>query len=206
MTFSSPDLNELDRIWPLGQQLVVPDGGVIFVAGAWRGRYCRYLSERFPNAKIYGFEPQRDAYRIALDKISDPLGQYLNVEIFPFGIGTQGSVTPMGDGNTDGCSVFKKSGTMVNGLFESSHAIRAWLGVERVALAVLNMEGFEYRLLNDWLNHGQIHFYDALAVQFHPELAGERKDVENDRIVMGLHGHYGYPKYADWPHWVYWRK
>lgn len=206
MTFSNPDLRELDQLWPLGKYLVVPDNGVIFVAGAWYGRYCRYLSERFPKARIYGFEPQREAWRVALDKIEDPLGQFLNVEIFPFGIGTQGSVTQMGDADTDGCSVLKKSGRTINGMFVESNAIRAWLEVDSVDLAVLNMEGYEYRLLNDWLNHGQINFYKSLAIQFHPELACERNDPLNDRTVIALHGHYGMARYFDYPTWCYWGK
>lgn len=206
MNFSTPELQELDRIWPLGQQLIVPENGIIFVAGAWKGLYCRYLTERFPTAKIYGFEPQRAACReaanwTAMDK---------NVSIFPFGIGIEDAVMLMGDAGTDGCSVLKSTGNMTTGIFIESSMIRDWLDVESVDLAVINMEGYEYHLLEDWMKDDEINHYHSLAIQFHKELV---EKPTGSRIIgevyQGLIKNYGPTEYYDPNHplrWTYWKK
>lgn len=212
MTFSTKDLQKLDSIWPIGRELVVPDDGVIFVAGAFEGLYCRYLGERFTNSRIYGFEPQREAWDYALrnvrpcEQCSETGWDYEHVEIFPFGIGLQGSVSTMFDAGTDGCSLLKRDGDETQALLIESRAIRSWLGVDRVALAVINVEGYEYPLLNDWLKHGEISHYDSIAIQFHPVLAGLPENADTDPLVKGLFEHYGQPKYFEYPTWSYFRK
>jgi len=201
MNFSTPELQELDRIWPLGQQLIVPENGVIFVAGAWKGLYCRYLTERFPTAKIYGFEPQRAACReaanwTAMDK---------NVSIFPFGIGIENGIVFMGDADTDGCSLLKTSKPITQGLLIESRAIRVWLDIDYVDLAILNMEGSEYALLNHWIDSDEIDHYGSLAIQFHPDIANVH--TPPDSLVGDLTNIYGRPhECSDYPTWCYWKK
>lgn len=200
MNFSTSELQELDRIWPLGQQLIVPENGVIFVAGAWKGLYCRYLTERFPTAKIYGFEPQRAACREA----SNWTAMDKNVSIFPFGIGIEYpfEIMPMGSADTDGCSVLKANRPIIRGLFIESTSIRDWLGVDKINLAVINVEGYECLLLAHWLNNGQVRYYNSLAVQFHPDPS----DPNTNLLTEALNIYYGEPKYFDYPTWCYWKK
>ena len=105
-TFTDPDLLELDRIWPLGQQLVVPENGTIIVAGAYEGRYMDYLSELFPTASIFGFEPQKVAWQTALNRLRGKP----KVECFNYGLGTAKREMALGKIGTDGASVAESEG------------------------------------------------------------------------------------------------
>lgn len=197
----SSDFTELDRIWPLGQQLVVPENGVIFVAGAYHGRYCDYLSHRFPAASIYGFEPQRAAFNNAVIRChSRP-----NVELFNFGIAITTSPQTLGDCHTDGASLLKDSGYRERCYFLDSPTLRRFLGVEHIDLLLLNIEGYEWPLLKQWLSPSEheIEHYRSLAVQFH---IGKESPSDGCDLIDGLTAYYGRPEYFDYPDWCWFAK
>lgn len=190
MNFSE-DLEELDRIWPLGKQLVVPDGGTVLVAGAYEGRYVDYICTRFKPGRVVGYEPQI----AAADKATQRLWQHAplaNTNIHPVGIGVHDCTVSMENIGTDGCTVSSKRNPSVFGL----------VGIDWVLdrdgpfdLFICNMEGYEIPLLAYLCVTARLKEIKSLAVQFHKE----------SNVPFLLTKVYGVPVYDDLPTWGYWR-
>jgi hypothetical protein len=187
MTFKDPDLAELDRIWPLGQQLVVPDKGTIVVAGAYEGRYMRYLRERFPTADIWGYEPQESK------GFKDP-------KLCGYGLATNNRTMMVSWVGTDGA-------TLVGKPTPNQQPVRVWDAVEVVALrnpevslAIFNMEGSEWAVLPYLLDEMMHHRIASMAIQFHPKYVSEGRA---NRVLSYLDEYYD-RKYWDYPTWTHW--
>lgn len=191
-TFTDPDLAELDRIWPLGQLLTVPDNGTILVAGAYEGRYIAYLHEMFPQTAIHGYEPQDVACEGAANRVPD-------AELYDSGLATANRKMFLGRYGTDGASVladegFAQSVNMVD-------AVEAIQGIPPIDLFVMNMEGYEWALIPYLLDEMMHHRIRALAIQFHPEYVS----VERSQRVLDYLGEY-YLNTFNCPGWTYWER
>jgi len=189
-TFSDPDLAELDRIWPLGGQLVVPDGGRVLVAGAYKGRYMDYVLTLYKPETVIGYEPQKSAIVIAQERLSK-YGD--RVRLVNRGVGVHDCWVMM-SGMDDG---FHTSG--FSGQFDTRlESPITWLS-EPVNLFICNIEGFENFLLPYLILSGWIESVRSLAIQFH-------NDIPNRRVWDALVNHYGRPVYDDYPIWCYFVK
>ena len=187
--FTDPDLLELDRIWPLGQQLVVPEFGTIIVAGAYEGRYMHYLSKRFPKARVFGFEPQES-------KI-DAARKYGTV--YNYGLATANRSVSMGQSGTDGASIANLNGEVE--FVEMRDAVEAiHLVAKTVDLAIFNMEGSEWALIPYLLDEMIHHRVKSMAIQFHPHYVSPEREI---RVLKYLDEYYE-RQYYDYPIWTYW--
>lgn len=193
-TFSCADLSELDEQWPLGKKLVVPESGTIVVAGAYRGRYLHYLSELFPTAGLFGYEPQKAAFHQAQRRVEKAV-------VFNYGLGSASRSVTMGNTGTDGASVINPSG--FRKLVELRDASEV-LGVYPVIdLLVMNMEGYEWALIPYLLAEMMHHRIKSMAIQFHPEyVCPERAG----RVFGELLWYYHHENYWDYPTWTYWQR
>jgi len=194
-TFTDPDLIELDRIWPLGQKLVMPDGGTILVAGAYEGRYMHYLSEMFPKASVIGYEPQPTAFKTLLSR-TRPL---LNTVIYCKGLATRERYMELGNYGTDGASVLTHAGERKD--VEMLDAVEAIQSVDPLALFVMNMEGYEWALLPYLLDEMMHHRIASFAIQFHPAYVSPGRAQR----VMDYLGEY-YNNTFNCPSWTYWQR
>jgi hypothetical protein len=191
MTYEE-DLNELDRIWPLGKQLIVPDGGSVLVAGAYEGRYMDYVATRFKPGLVIGFEPQKEKANKSRDRLERHGDKTITAHV---GLGVHDCMVSMDGFGTDGCHVCN---------YEQGHAVRfssldyvfriaSWTAID---LFICNMEGYEIPLLSYLCANGDIGRIKSIAVQFH----------SNSRKVYNLLSeHYGKPSYDDFPTWAYWK-
>lgn len=136
------DLDELDRIWPLGKQLVVPDGGTVLVAGAYEGRYMHYICTRFKPGKVLGFEPQVEKVPIAEDRLRQH-GQL--TKVFGLGIGVQDCLAFVQETGTDGCKISLAGVATGQVKLRSIDSILDEHGP--IDLFICNMEGYEVPLL-----------------------------------------------------------
>lgn len=184
------DLEELDRIWPLGKQLIVPDGGTVLVAGAYEGRYMHYICTRFKPGTVHGFEPQADKAAVAEDRLRKH-GQL--TKVFRYGIGVQDCIAFLHHLGTDGASIGQwtpEAPTVrlrgINGILDDHGPID---------LFICNMEGYEIPLLSYLCATGRISEIQSLAVQLH---------TEDIRVPWLLTQHYSAPLYDDLPTWGYW--
>lgn len=184
------DLEELDRIWPLGKQLIVPDGGSVLVAGAYEGRYMDYICTRFKPGKVLGFEPQIDKVKIAEDRLRQH-GQITKV-IVGLGIGVQDCLAFVQETGTDGCKISLAGVATGQVKLRSIDSILDEHGP--IDLFICNMEGYEIPLLAYLRITGRIKEIKSLAIQFHSA---------DPKLLQMLELHYGAPVYDDFPSWVY---
>lgn len=191
------DLAELDRIWPLGKQLIVPDGGSVLVAGAYEGRYMDYICTRFKPGKVLGFEPQLEKAILAEDRLRQH-GQI--AKMYGLGIGVQDCKAFVEDYGTDGCRVSRAGPFLREVKLRSIESILDEHGP--FDLFICNMEGYEIPLLSYLYATGRISEIKSLAVQFHT-VTPQNWSSRNGVPAM-LQEYYGDPVYDDGPTWSCW--
>lgn len=188
------DLNELDRIWPLGKLLIVPDGGKVMVAGAYEGRYIDYVCTRFKPGKVIGFEPQMNKALAAEDRVHRH-GDI--VKIYGTGIGVQDCEAFFDQVGTDGCKVCRAGPDATRAKLRSIDGVLDDHGP--FDLFICNMEGYEIPLLAYLCATERMAEIKSLAIQFHGK----------ESKLVGAYGfladYYGIPIYNDLPTWGYFR-
>lgn len=190
--FTDPDLMELDRIWPLGQLLTVPDNGTILVAGAYEGRYIAYLHQMFPKALIVGYEPQGAAFDVACNRTPD-------AKLYNYGLATASREMWLGRYGTDGASVLTTDGcAFAENMVD---AVKAIQNIPPIDLFVMNMEGYEWALIPYLLDEMMHHRIRSLAIQFHAEYVSS----ERANRVLDYLGEY-YLNTFKCPGWTYWER
>jgi FkbM family methyltransferase len=197
-TFTDPDLAELDRIWPLGRQLVVPEHGDIIVVGAYEGRYMAYFRELFPTASLTGYEPQMAKFEVLKSRFANQL----QVILFNAGLATAARSVHLGNWGTDGATVATTD----------DHAyglkVKMWDAVEELSshlsidLLLLNCEGSEWPLIPYILDEMMHHRIRTMAIQFHPKYVSREREA---RVFEYLLEYYTRP-YWDYPTWTYWQR
>jgi len=198
MKFSCEDLNDLERIWPIGEKLIAPSGGNIVVAGSFKGRYMHYLVERFPSAGlIIGFEPQGWACDEARNRLASavPDGKW---RICNYALGTTDGISTFKKFKTDGCGGIGASDDKTNAV-EVRDAARS-LSDEvfgEISILVLNMEGSEHELV-PFLFEECEQPIASIAIQLH----GTEDQCLKTHALIGT-------RYKlvceDFPTWCYWR-
>lgn len=189
--FTDPDLAELDRIWPVGQMLSVPTGGTILIAGAYYGRYFRYLKDRFPTASIIGYEPNPDAYHIALNLPWTSL--------YPRALGTANRKVRM-TVEGDGSNCIRPGST--ERYAYAVDAVEAILNLGKIDLFLMNMEGSEWSVLPYLLDEMMHHRIETLAIQFHPTYVSSVRML----VVLEYLSSYYRLLYDNIPTWSYWKR
>lgn len=187
------ELQDLEDRWHIAsilKSLITADAPTIVVAGAYKGLVVDYLATLYPSAPVLGYEPQGWAYEVARERNSI----HKNAKIYPYGLGveTKDSV-PMGEFSTDACSFLEDSGERGFGNLEDA-ALHLGPGVD---LLVINMEGYEYKLLPYLLRFAP----KALAVQFHTKYATWN---EHFNLLFNLGKVYGHEFTLALPQWGLW--
>lgn len=197
-TFTDPDLLALDKIWPIGQMLEVPEHGSIVVAGAYEGRYVHYLSEMFPKAFIVGYEPQRASYRIASNRLQGRAG----IVFINAGLGTGDREVRMFNSETDGANIIREGGKLSRVVIKDAvNEIHSRLP-RTVDLFVMNMEGSEWAVLPYLMDEMLHHRIRSFAIQFHPDyVSAERAFRVREQLSWYYH-----LIHNDYPSWTYWKR
>lgn len=195
-TFTDPDLIELDRIWPLGQLLEVPEHGSIVVAGAYHGRYIHYLNEMFPTAGIVGYEPQREAFHKCRERFL--LNSF--VVIKGDGLGTANREVYLGRVGSDGASLMEVDGPVYRvQILDSVQELQR--RPDPIDLFLMNMEGSEWALIPYLLGEMMYHRIRTLAIQFHTEYVSHER---SQRVISYLSEYYN--NTFNCPGWTYWER
>lgn len=218
------DLKELDELWPLGRQLVLPDNATIVVTGAYKGKVMDYMLRVYPQiGRIVGFEPQTWAYGDALIRLHEAHGSAEQVEpevgphweLYNFGLLAttlpSNQILPMYAYETDECSLIYKPNSprhdlqQGNGRFFDLPGVfdRDVIGIDHVDLWIMNMEGYEYIMIN-WLASQPAYFtidqVDSFAIQFHEYAAPNDLHAK----VLAQLDAYGPRVFDNIPAWGYW--
>lgn len=201
-TFTDPDLIELDRTWPIGQMLDVPENGTIVVAGAYKGRYMHYLSELFPTAYLIGFEPRQSVMVEAQKRLGARIGALLKIQFFNQGLATADRFSVMGRADSDGASVVEVGGEHCD--VQMVDAVEALQSFNPIDLLLLNMEGSEWALIPYLLDEMMHHRIASIALQQHTKYASKERI---SRVWSYLAEYYDLV-YSDGKldGWSYWRR
>jgi len=172
---------------------------VVIDAGAYVGDYTATLIQRF-GAAVYAFEPNPKAFV----RLQQRLGSRRNLHVFEFGLGARDekrTLTLQGPGSNIYDASWKHDATIVE--VRDVAALLDELGLARVDLLKLNIEGGEYDVLERLAETGWLERVGIILVQFHewiPDAHRRRRAVR--RSLRRTHSQlWDYP----WV-WEAWRR
>ncbi len=136
---------------------------IVFDVGAYEGNFTKKIHKKF-NCNIYAFEP--------LEKYSEMLKEFfqedLNVRIYNFGLLDEDKMIKLS--NIDGASsIFSRP----EGELNTSVAMKSFINfieensINKIDLLYMNIEGSEYKLLDQIIESGFIKKINHLQIQFH---------------------------------------
>ena len=137
--------------WPLTSYSVVVE------VGGYKGRWALQIAERY-RPRLYVFEPQRWAAEVCREVLGN------RAFIMDLALGADSGRQLMGEWETDGCSLVKDGAEHQVELWEIGRVFR-YLKIDRIDLMLMNIEGYEYRLIPHMIDQGIIP--ERLMVQMH---------------------------------------
>jgi FkbM family methyltransferase len=146
--------------WPLTEKSVVVE------VGAYKGRWSQAIYDKY-QCQVHCYEPQIWAFD-ELRKLVDG-GQRPNMYLHPFAIGTADGWLPMGEFNTDACS-FLHVGVREQGLgqmMDAKTVMDTYFFSTIIDLMMMNIEGYEYPLLEYMLDNNLLDRVNRLCIQWH---------------------------------------
>ena len=173
------------------------ESSTVFDVGAYDGDWAGALWDRY-HPTIYAFEPSRRPRRA----LTAGVGANDRVHVFDYGLGRSDHVGRLGLAAAG--SGFHKAGVMgaVDVPVRDIAGVLEELGLERLTLLKVNIEGGEYDLLDRLAETGWLDRIDHLLIQFHewqPRAYWRR--FRNRRDLARTHDEI-------WCHswmWEYWR-
>jgi FkbM family methyltransferase len=170
------------------------ENSVVLDIGGYKGRWSKEIAQRYPGTRIFVFEPQMWAAKIATAELQE----FSNVHIMEFGLGVESGKFEMEEFETDGASfVLGRSQRQQSGegvLQDIAH----WLyenNVPEIDLIMMNIEGYEFKLIPYMLEKGILQKVKYFMCQFHPHGYEQEEEYEvlRKRIgeVMDVHFDYG---------------
>jgi FkbM family methyltransferase len=180
-------------------QADLDESSVVLDVGAYVGEWSEAISSRY-GSKIYAFEPVPRA----VAQFCARLGDDDNVEIHPYGLAAVDAHAPLaleGPGST----VRREGGTFGSAVVQLRDvaAVLDELGVDRIDLCKMNIEGGEYDVFDRLIATGWLPRIDVVSVQFHewhPKAYARRRAIR--RALRRTHDEvWGYPFV-----WELWRR
>lgn len=140
---------------------ITPDS-VVLDCGGYEGRWAKGIHEKY-GCRIHVLEPIQEFFERTARNLSGLPG----VEVYQFGIDSENRMaefTIKGDMTGLWADGTKVEGVMlfaVESVFDN-------LGLDRLAVMKLNIEGSEFRVVESLITSGLINRVDNLQVQWHP--------------------------------------
>lgn len=204
------ELGAFGSSWPLWQHFDL-DGTsdpLIVVVGAYQGIVMNLMLELFEDAEVVGYEPQQWACERALERLR---GYSLDrFKLHAYGLGERDELNvEMGEYHTDACSFVNtgpESREHGSGHMLEANACLTRLG-PKVDLMIMNIEGYEYKLIPHLMAGGYFQNIERLAVQFHIDLGFGTSEGDMDDLIDRVSGYMDSTVFVDErPTWVYWKK
>lgn len=196
---SMPDkLRILAKVWPMVFQFKLPPRAIVVVAGCHEGNVMELVNWVYPDyGRIVGFDIQKEACDVAKERFK----YHDNIHVFNTGVGVDKEeafytgigvdATLMADDEPVGTRIDMQEACSLFDLLDLSH----------IDLLVLNMEGYEFKLVPHLVRKGfMTASVDRLAMQVHPQ-HGDCDDLINS---MALPSHRLIVD--ELPQWGYWCK
>lgn len=196
------ELEDLIERWPLARELELTESSLVVIVGAYKGITADLINQLYHPWLIQCYEPQPWAFKVLMEVAMAAS----NIEAFNYGLGVAAEVLPMGEWNTDACSFINVGpGSREQG--EGVLTPADWAIKGHVDLLLINIEGYEFKLLPYLRAKGILPRVDALAVQWHLDLVPEYTEREMDAEIDRLLVEDGYVlRRDDRPAWTYMTK
>lgn len=148
------------RIYHFESNSPVP---VILDGGSNMGLSILYFKHIYPNARVIGFEPDPDIFRLLQENIER--NSLDNVELINAGLGAQtGTVPFVPDGSAGGRGNYEKAAD--KRLMVELHQLSRYLE-EPVDFLKLNIEGEELPVLQEAANSGRLRNVRQMVLEYH---------------------------------------
>jgi FkbM family methyltransferase len=202
------ELGEFANSWPLWKHFDLqntPDP-LIVVVGAYQGKVMHLMLELFEDSEVIGYEPQEWACHRALERLK---GYENRTHLHAYGLGERDEMeVEMGEFNTDACSFINVGPDSRDHGF--GHMLEAVACLNRLGpkidLMIMNIEGYEYRLLEHLMTYDYLKNIDRLAVQFHNNLGFGTTEGDMDALIDRVTATGFQPIVDQRPTWVYWKR
>lgn len=166
--------------------VALPPGAVVLDVGAFVGEWAERIVQRADMAppgdlQLHAFEPEPNACR----KLAAGVGRDHRVHLHPFGLAGRDRGEQLAVGGP-GSSIFLPADTpgftgQVAVELRDAGAVLPSLGVDRIALAKINIEGGEFELLDRLHETGWLPRIDVLLIQFHEFAPGAHRGRRRNR-------------------------
>lgn len=182
------------------------ENSIVIDLGAYTGVWANLLNRRV-KCKIYLLEPIKKFTNILERKYKNNP----NIKILNFGISTENKelYVPGEKINNDATDLLNvdnenKTGEKIE--LVTLEKIMEDNKLTKIDLIQINIEGFEYDILENWIDSGLINKIRTLQIQFHPfeginDPIGRRKKIQDNLENLGYKLKYKY----DWV-WECWEK
>lgn len=167
--------------WPISQDSTVVE------IGGFQGNWASGMIDKCHPHRMIIFEPQTWAH----DRMKNRFSGYNNVELLNYGLHRFNGVFPMGDFNTDGCSLVKNFESMKAdnremgyGNFRNIAQAFDELKLSHIDVCLMNIEGYEFELLGLMRHLNLMERIGYLLVQFHLFAAGPNNHLYDDERSM----------------------
>lgn len=160
--------------YPLNQDSIVID------VGGYVGDFAASLVERY-GCQVFVFEPHPEFYKKCVERFSETG----SVRVFDFGLSDTDGEFDLSD-DKDGSSFENQKNSSQAGItckLRRFSTVVSELGIERVDLIKLNIEGGEYPLMKHIIEQGMTDSIDDFQIQFHNFIDGAeemRSDIRRD--------------------------
>lgn len=182
------DLEALLERWPLAKEFNLPPESYIVVIGAYKGITMELMRELYHPQWMIGYDPQRWALDEAHKRLDYNSNDYALIGAALVTNEDAKSDLPMGEWNTDACSLINIGpGSRQQGVALTLDAEFA-LGLHKgpIDLMIMNIEGYEFKLLPYLAEKNILEKINRLAVQWHFDLAHGLSEGVMDRAILGL--------------------
>jgi len=203
------EIAQLDREWPMGRALDLPEGATVLLAGMYKGRVAELLENLYQPGRIVGYDPQVWALAEAEQRMRR-LGVTWEMYSFAIGVRNDFARAMLGWGS-DACSLIS-AGDQTPGRAHMREALDEFAAIDLdwIDFALFNMEGYEYPLLRYLASvsdsgQGVPSFMDQIgriAVQFHTGLGNAYPKDEVFELMSRTHT----VKIDNFPQWVLWER
>jgi len=137
------------------------ENSVVFDVGGYLGNWSEKIIEKY-NCFVYIFEPVEEYYHIINEKFKDNK----KVKIYNFGFSDESNLANMSKLG-EGSSQYLSSDQIENVDMTTLSSFFTNNDVPRIDLLKLNIEGDEYKVLNDIITNKLLPYIDDIQIQWH---------------------------------------
>jgi FkbM family methyltransferase len=174
------------------------EDSVVIEFGGYKGTWVKKIFEKY-NCNIFVYEPVPSFYQELLNKFNNNQ----KVKIFNYGVSVKNESKPLFLKHDSTSVFFEVSDECINANFMSIDEILSLSG--EVSLCQINIEGYEYELLEYLIETNKIQKLERIIIEFHGEKIEDC--IERRKKIQDNLSRVGYEKVWDYEWFFeYWIK